>query len=317
MDEDQLQQPDETCEQQETEETDPIDLTNEEEEQSVVNPTEDTEEEHCDTKAQLQNQQNPQETMEIKQETEPQEQTDNVDNFTAENDAKLAEIDKVLDETLEQTKRQRKQVDLLLPSKEPGKFESGQSHHLLTQGSKPDMQCDDNEALIMARTMVCMVQTHSLKAGINKFGEKGVEAASKEMTQLHERDCFEPVDVSQLSFEEKRKALDSPIFLTEKRDGLIKARTCANGSKQREWMTKEDTASPTVSTPAVMLTCVMDAEEQREVAVVDIPNAFVQTDNEGEVVIMKIKGKLALIPIDVCPEKYLIWFMKMVHRCCV
>ena len=39
---------------------------------------------------------------------------------------------------------------------------------------------------------------------------------------------------------------------------------------------KEDASSPTVSTEAVMLTCVIDANENRDVAIVDIPNAFVQ-----------------------------------------
>jgi hypothetical protein len=40
---------------------------------------------------------------------------------------------------------------------------------------------------------------------------------------------------------------------------------------------KEDASSPTVSNEAVMLMCVIDADENRDVAIVDIPNAFVQT----------------------------------------
>ncbi len=35
---------------------------------------------------------------------------------------------------------------------------------------------------------------------------------------------------------------------------------------------KEDASSPTVSTEAVMLTCVIDANENRDFAIVDIPN---------------------------------------------
>jgi hypothetical protein len=38
---------------------------------------------------------------------------------------------------------------------------------------------------------------------------------------------------------------------------------------------KEDASSPTVSSEVVMLTCIVDANENREVAIVDIPNAFV------------------------------------------
>jgi len=40
---------------------------------------------------------------------------------------------------------------------------------------------------------------------------------------------------------------------------------------------KEDVSSPTVSSVAVMLTCIVNANENREVAIVNIPNAFVQT----------------------------------------
>ena len=166
------------------------------------------------------------------------------------------------------------------------------------------MEHDTTESIVLARTMVCMVQTYSLKAGIKKTGDKGVDAAGKEMSQLHERNCFKPVDVSSLTDEEKKRALESLIFLTEKRDGRIKARACANGSKQRKWMSKEDSTSPTVSLPAVLATAVIDAHEGREVAIIDIPNAFVQTDNSGEVVHMKIRGELALILVQLFPEFY-------------
>ncbi len=47
---------------------------------------------------------------------------------------------------------------------------------------------------------------------------------------------------------------------------------------------------------AVMLTCVIDAQENRDVAVVDIPNAFVQTvvsdDDTEHRVMVHIRGPL-------------------------
>jgi len=46
---------------------------------------------------------------------------------------------------------------------------------------------------------------------------------------------------------------------------------------QRDYITKEDVSSLTVTAEAVMLTCVMDAQEDRDIAVVNIPNVFVQT----------------------------------------
>ena len=69
-------------------------------------------------------------------------------------------------------------------------------------------------------------------------------------------------------------------------------------------MSKEDSTSPTVSLAAVLATAVIDAHEGREVAIIDIPNAFVQTENVGEVVHMKIRGELALILVQLYPEFY-------------
>ena len=76
-------------------------------------------------------------------------------------------------------------------------------------------------------------ETFSLKAGLKKFGKRGYEAAAGEMKQLHDRAVFKTVDISTLSPTEKKKTMRSLIFLTEKRDGTIKARTCADGSKAR------------------------------------------------------------------------------------
>jgi hypothetical protein len=54
----------------------------------------------------------------------------------------------------------------------------------------------------------------------------------------------------------------------------------AGGNKQRDYISKEDASSPTVATEAVLLTCIIDAEEGRDVAVVDISNPFIQTKIE-------------------------------------
>ena len=95
------------------------------------------------------------------------------------------------------------------------------------------------------------------------------------------------------------------MFLTEKRDGKIKARTCANGGIQRNWMNKEETASPTTALESVLLTGVIDAKEKRDVATLDIPNAFIQTDvpqEEGkERIILKMRGTLVDVSVKMDP----------------
>jgi hypothetical protein len=54
------------------------------------------------------------------------------------------------------------------------------------------------------------------------------------------------------------------------------------GISSKDILPKEDASSPTVSSEAVMLTCVINATEKRDVAVDDIPNAFLQTVVEDE-----------------------------------
>ena len=150
------------------------------------------------------------------------------------------------------------------------------------------------------------VVTYSLKKGIKTFGDRGKEAALKEMKQLHDRECFKPIKMDTLNPTERKRALESLIFLTEKKDGSIKARHCANGSTQREYMSREDVSSPTVSTESTLLTAVIEAEEERDVATCDIPNAFVQTavedrDKEGNRTVMKIRGALVDILCEMDP----------------
>jgi hypothetical protein len=80
------------------------------------------------------------------------------------------------------------------------------------------------------------IQAYSLNKGVKKFGKPGWDAALKEMKQLNDREVFEPINVSQLSAIEKKRALESLIFLVEKKDKTIKGRTCANGSTQRKYV---------------------------------------------------------------------------------
>ena len=49
-----------------------------------------------------------------------------------------------------------------------------------------------------------------------------------------------------MTVEEKKKAQVALIFLTEKRDGTIKAKEIYNGKPTCEWLSREDFASPTV-----------------------------------------------------------------------
>jgi hypothetical protein len=55
-----------------------------------------------------------------------------------------------------------------------------------------------------------------------------------------------------------------------------------------------------------MITATIEADKNRDIMTVDIPNAFVQTEieNKDERVMMKIKGQLAEILVKIEPEVY-------------
>ena len=55
---------------------------------------------------------------------------------------------------------------------------------------------------------------------------------------------FTPLDATTLTYDQRRTALASLIFLTEKRNGDIKARACANGKPQREHIARDKLRRP-------------------------------------------------------------------------
>ena len=114
---------------------------------------------------------------------------------------------------------------------------------------------------------------------------------------------MDPINKYDLTAEERKGALRYLMFLKEKRCGTIKGRGCADGRKQRDYMSKNDTSSPTVATEALLLSCVIDAVEGRDVATCDIPGAFMQSDMEGKVV-MKLEGVMAEVILKIDPKKY-------------
>ena len=179
--------------------------------------------------------------------------------------------------------------------------------HLLTQG-KPEQTIEytQDEVHFLAWAFV---QQYSLHRGIKMFGDKGRQATYAEVKQMHDRKCFKPIHPRDIPREQRRGIMETVTFLVEKRDGRIKARLCANGSNQRTYIPKEDAASPTAKTESVFITGVIEAMEEREVAIIDIPNAFIQTLNEKlkehhQPDILKVKGLLVEILVQIEPALY-------------
>ena len=152
-------------------------------------------------------------------------------------------------------------------------------------------------------------QQHLLPKGLKIWGTDARKAAMKEMDQLHHRGAFAPVDPNECSKSELAKAQVALMFVTEKRDGTIKARSVYNGKPTRVWQSKDEARSPTVSLEGLMLTLCVDAKENRDVMTLDVPNAFIQTampqpTDGSDRVIMKIDGTLAELLVEIDPDRY-------------
>ena len=202
-------------------------------------------------------------------------------------------------------------------------FQKELEHNLFTQvtrNSDEHIDYDPSIAMVIARVMseingkataegASFAQQYIFQKGLKKFGDRGRAAAAKELDQLHQRNCFTPIEIKGKSDEWKRKAMEALMFVTEKRDGTIKGRMVYNGKPTREWLSREDSASPTAALESIMLTAIVDAKEGRDVMTADVPNAFIQTNmpepKDGEEpVIMKITGVLVDLLVEMAPEVY-------------
>ncbi len=71
---------------------------------------------------------------------------------------------------------------------------------------------------------------------------------------------------------------------------------------------KRDASSPTMSLEAVLLRCIVDANKNRDDAILDIPNVFVQTivedDPEKDKALVCIRGPLVDILVSIAPSVY-------------
>ena len=145
---------------------------------------------------------------------------------------------------------------------------------------------------------------YGIKQGIKKFGDAGKKYVVSELTQFHDRKVGTPKNPKFLTGKQRRRALQYLMFLKKKNDGKIKSRGCADGRSQRNYIPKEDTSSPTVNTESILISCLIDALQGRDVATVDIPGAFMHADMKGETVHVKLEGLMARIMVEIDPKNY-------------
>lgn len=98
--------------------------------------------------------------------------------------------------------------------------------------------------------------------------------------------------------------MESVNLIKKKRCGRIKGRTCANGSRQRQFLKDgESVASPTVALESLLSTWVIDAFEGRDIATFDVPGAYLHAEMpKDKRILMIIRGDFVDILCKACPK---------------
>jgi len=122
---------------------------------------------------------------------------------------------------------------------------------------KECMDSKDMKQMVFEKVLTQM----TAKAGTRLYGDEAVQALMQEFAQLEGLGVFLAKSANKLTREQKIEALRAINLIMKKRDGRIKCRTVVDGSVQRDFYEKSPTASPTVSTDALLISLIIDAQD--------------------------------------------------------
>lgn len=145
---------------------------------------------------------------------------------------------------------------------------------------------------------------YGIRTGLQVFGSEGEETVRRGLQQIHDRNVLRPRSGLPLTRTERREALQYLMFLKQKLHDTIRGRGCADGRKQRGYVTKEEASSPTIASERVFLIITIAAKEDSDIAIVDIPGAFMQTKIYGKIVLIRFEGRLAELLSMIDPSLY-------------
>jgi hypothetical protein len=165
----------------------------------------------------------------------------------------------------------------------------------------PPTQLTQLDTNIRKRLFGYAMTQMTAKARIRKFGEAALTALIQEFGQLEDQNVYEPIQAHTLTRAQRRGALRAIYLITGKRDGQINGRPVADGSTQRPLYEKHETASPTLSTDALLLSIMIDAKERRDVGTADVTGAYLNAYMTN-FVIMKFTGESVDILCKMRPQ---------------
>ena len=147
----------------------------------------------------------------------------------------------------------------------------------------------------------------SVNEALRTRGDAAVNVIEKELGQMLENKVWAPVDLTGLSWEEKRRIIRSSMFLKEKflasgEFEKLKARLVAGGDQQDRNL-YDDLSVPTVGTSLVFTLLSIAAHEERSITVIDISGAFLNADiNTGLSVHMRLDRNMTNMMIKLAPH---------------
>ena len=147
------------------------------------------------------------------------------------------------------------------------------------------------------------MQQYNLGKRLNKFGNKGQQAVTKELQQMHVMEAFTPMDATKLTYDDRNNSITALMLLTEKRNDDIKGRAVPDGRKQCQYIKKEHASSPTSALESILIVASITAHEGRDATTIDLSGACLHTDSDEDV-ILHLKGKLAELMATIDPQFY-------------
>ena len=148
-----------------------------------------------------------------------------------------------------------------------------------------------------------MLTQMSVATCVRAFSDRAIRTVLKEFSQLDNKGVEEQLHPQKMASQEKKDTLRAICFLKEKRRGRLKCRICANGSKQRPYITKEAFSFPMVSAEGLVAALVVDTHEERAVVTVDVVGAYLNALMDNFLA-MKLEGKMVDYMVQADPETY-------------
>lgn len=125
---------------------------------------------------------------------------------------------------------------------------------------------------------------------------------------IHLRKLFVCKHYKDLMPKQKSRMVESFQFIKMKSNGTLKDPLLLSGNVQQDYISKEEASSPTAYAESVIITCIIDAKEERDVAIADMPNAFFQTkiaDEDAEhCIIVRLQGAVVDILCEIDRDFY-------------